>query len=221
MKHPAKYTDSFLPIFFDLLKNTDCVLDPMAGTGKLALIKDYGYKGAIICNDLEPDWQKGENYNVDEWHFTDASNMNWAKNEQFDAICTSPTYGNRMADNFVARDKSHRVTYRHYLGHCLKDGNTGKMQFGSKYCEKHRSIYAECLRVLKKGGIFIVNISNHIRSGKIIDVDNFDKSTLLDLGLLFQEEIKIKTPRMGFGANSKLRVDTESILVFIKDGTEN
>ena len=110
MKHPAKYTDCFLPIFFDLLKNTDCVLDPMAGTGKLALIKDYGYKGAIICNDLEPDWQKGEIYNVDEWHFTDASNMNWAKNEQFDAICTSPTYGNRMADNFVASDKSHRVT---------------------------------------------------------------------------------------------------------------
>lgn len=128
MKHPAKYTDKFLPVFAELLKGRKNVLDPMAGTGKIAEIRKFGYSGRITCNDIEPEWQVGENYQIDEWHFTDAANMDWAADGQFDAICTSPTYGNRMADSFIARDGSKRVTYRHFLGHDLKAENTGHMQ---------------------------------------------------------------------------------------------
>ena len=48
MQHPAKYSDVFIPIFADLLKDCEIVLDPMAGTGKLALIKALGFNGKEI-----------------------------------------------------------------------------------------------------------------------------------------------------------------------------
>ena len=35
-----------------------------------------------------------------------------------------------------------------------------------------------------------------------------------------KDEILIETPRMGFGANANLRVQNESILVFVKDGSK-
>ena len=216
MQHPAKYSNVFLPIFAELLKDCNNVLDPMAGTGKLAKIKEFGYGGKVVCNDIESEWKNGEEYPVDEWHNSDAANMDWAKDGEFDGICTSPTYGNRMADNFVSKDGTKRITYRHYLGHELKEGNTGYMQFGKKYCDKHKEIYAECLRVLKPGGIMIVNVSNHIRLGVEVPVVDFHKDVLSELGAKFEKEIKVNTPRMGYGANSKQRVDTESILIFKK-----
>lgn len=216
MQHPAKYSDVFIPIFADLLKDCEVVLDPMAGTGKLAMIKEFGFRGKVVCNDIESEWKNGEDYLVDEWHCSDASHMEWAEDNSFDAICTSPTYGNRMADNFVSKDGTKRITYRHYLGHELKEGNTGYMQFGGKYCDKHREIYAECMRVLKPGGLMVVNVSNHIRAGAEIPVVDFHRETLESLGAKFEKEIQVKTPRMGFGANSKARVEYESILIFRK-----
>ena len=38
-KHPAKYTNSFIPIFYSILKDCKKVLDPFAGTGKISEIK--------------------------------------------------------------------------------------------------------------------------------------------------------------------------------------
>ena len=38
IKHPATYTDVFIPQFAELLKNCKNVLDPFGGIGKLALI---------------------------------------------------------------------------------------------------------------------------------------------------------------------------------------
>ena len=218
MKHPAKYTDKFLPVFAELLKGRENVLDPMAGTGKIAEIRKFGYSGRITCNDIEPEWQVGEKYQIDEWHFTDAANMDWAEDGQFDAICTSPTYGNRMADSFIARDGSKRVTYRHFLGHDLKAENTGHMHFGERSRDKHLAIWRECKRVLAHDGLLIVNVSNHIRKGAVIDVVNFHKGAIRNMGLTLKDEILIETPRMGFGANANLRVQNESILVFVKDG---
>lgn len=58
VKHPAKYTDTLIPIFADLLRDCPNVLDPMAGTGKIGQIKEHGYKGYIVCNELEPEWHR-------------------------------------------------------------------------------------------------------------------------------------------------------------------
>jgi tRNA G10 N-methylase Trm11 len=217
IKHPATYTNVFIPKFAELLINCENVLDPFGGIGKLALIKEYGFKGHVICNELEPEWAKINKYNVDEWHIGDAAKMSWAKCNSIDAICTSPTYGNRMADHYNAKDDSRRITYRHYLGRPLNEENTGKMQWGNKYRQKHIEIYKECFRVLKRNGLMIVNISNHIRKGEVVNVVDWHKETLIDLGLKLIDKIKLETPRMRFGENFKTRVECEYILVFIKN----
>ncbi|MBF0253178.1 MAG: hypothetical protein HQL29_05115 [Candidatus Omnitrophica bacterium] len=211
MKHPAKYTDSFIPIFAEKLKGFKTILDPFAGTGKISEIKNHGWQGKIICNEIEKEW--AVNPDVDEWHICDAENMNYLKDKSIDAICTSPTYGNRMADHFEAKDKSHRITYRHYLGKPLSENNTGRMQWGKKYQDKHVKIFKEFKRVIKDNGILIINISDHVRSGKIMPVVAWYIFELPRAGFYLKENIEIKTPRMKFGEN-RARVNFENILIF-------
>jgi hypothetical protein len=215
IKHPAIYSDHFIPIFSKLLINSHNILDPFAGIGKIGLIKNHGFLGKITCNELEEEWTKSE-YSIDEWHIGDAANMKWSKDNYFDAICTSPTYGNRMADHHNAKDNSKRITYKHYLGRNLNEENTGMMQWGEKYRNKHIEIYKECKRVLNNDGLFIINISDHIRKGEIIKVSEWHKEILINLGLIFLEEIKCETKRMKYGKNAELRTKYEYIYVFKK-----
>ncbi len=214
IKHPATYTNSFIPKFAELLIGCENVLDIFGGVGKLALIKEHGFTGKVVCNELEREWAETSPHNVDEWHIGDAANMEWAKSNSFDAICTSPTYGNRMADHHNAKDGSKRVTYKHFLGRDLNEANTGRMQWGEKYRQKHLEIYKECGRVLKNGGLMIVNVSDHIRKGQVVNVVEWHKQALTNFGMKLIDEIKIETPRMGFGQNAKSRVQHECILVF-------
>ena len=62
-RHPAKYTDSFIPIFYERLKDTRNVLDSFAGTGKIGMLKNYGYNGKIYTNEIEPEWLSDNEYN--------------------------------------------------------------------------------------------------------------------------------------------------------------
>ena len=214
MKHPAVYTDAFLPIFANLLEGSKKVLDPFAGTGKLAKIKDFGFGGLVVCNELEREWVDSSPYAVDEWHIGDARALSWAVG--VDAICTSPTYGNRMADSHNARDNSRRITYTHYIGRKLTDGNSGGMQWGEKYKKLHQDVWAQCWDILLLGGKLIVNISNHIRGGVEVDVVGWHEACIKGIGFELAEHIKVETPRMKFGANFQKRIQHESILVFVK-----
>lgn len=219
IKHPATYTDSFLPIFSNLLSGKKVVLDPFAGTGKLAIIKDYGFEGQVWCNELEQEWATSSSYNVDKWNIGDARDLSWAVG--VDAICTSPTYGNRMADSHNARDKSRRITYTHYLGRKLSDGNSGGMQWGDQYKHLHEQVWNECWKILPSDGLMIVNVSNHIRSGNEVDVVGWHVDCLKSIGFMPVEHIRVHTPRMRFGANSDKRIMDESILVFLKPEDDN
>ncbi len=120
-----------------------------------------------------------------------------------------------MADTYDGRDGSKRMTYRVCLGRSLSPGNTGAMQWGVSYRAKHIHIWHECVRLLKVGGILVINISNHIRDGRVIDVVGWHRNTLCQRpGLKMETQIDVPTPRMKFGANRNLRVQNESILVF-------
>lgn len=218
--HPAKYSGILLPLFARLLHGCKYVLDPFAGTGKIASIKQHGFTGRVVCNDLEPEW-KDPSFPVDEWHLGDAEHLSWCNDATFDAICTSPTYGNRMADHHDARDASKRRTYKHCLGRDLTDGNTGMMQWGDEYREKHVLVYKELHRVLMPGGLFVLNVSNHVRDGIEVDVVGWHERTMLATGFSLQSMFNVPTPRMKYGENREARVPGEVVLVFIKEGKEN
>lgn len=217
IEHPAKFSDKFIPIIAEILENRNIktVFDPMAGTGKIALIRKFGFKGRIICNELESDWVNKE-YTVDHWYFEDAENLFFIKNESIECICTSPTYGNRLADHWQRKDTSKRFSYSFNIGRELHEENTGKMQWGAKYRQKHESIWREMYRILTKQGLFILNISNHIRSGIEQKVAEWHKEFCEQIGFKLLEVKEIETPRLRYGKNSKSRTKCEYIFIFIK-----
>jgi len=208
IKHPAKYTDCLLPVFSEFLKldGAKTVLDPMAGTGKIHLLPfdTYGVE-------IEKEWADLHEKTI----CADATSLPFESNS-FDAICTSPTYGNRMADCHNAKDASKRNTYTHVLGKNLKDNNTGKMQWGEKYRNFHEKIWEDCYRVLKRDGCLILNFKNHIRKGIEVDVFSWHISCLISLGFKLREVRRIKVKGNRFGQNGKKRIDYEFIALFNK-----
>ena len=214
INHPAKYSDAFIPIFAEELKGKRKVLDPFAGTGKIGEIKRFGYDGVVYANDIEPEWIELGRNKCDVISAVDAERLPDIYPPMFfDAICTSPTYGNRMADHHNAKDGSKRNTYTHTLGHALTDGNTGKMQWGEEYRKKHTRIYANIVPLLSNDGVFILNISDHIRKGEEVPVSAWHIETLEALGMKLEEDIHIPTPRCKYGANANIRVEYEHIYV--------
>jgi DNA modification methylase len=209
MKHPAKYSNPILDVMQEMLVDVSGILlDPFAGTGKIHLLQREDLKTFGV--EIEPEWATLHPQTI----VGDALNLPFA-DASFDAIATSPTYGNRMADHHNAKDGSKRNTYKHTLGRDLHPNNSGQLQWGPKYREFHEKVWAECIRVLKPNGTFILNISNHIRKGEEIDVTDWQVRTI-------QQYIPIKdvrtvgTIRYKEGSNSSLRPDHESVVRFLK-----
>jgi hypothetical protein len=210
--HPATFSNQFIDIFYDEIKDCYNILDPFAGTGKIGMVKNIGYTGKITCNDLEPEYKINCGYSIDKWLHIDASLLTGC----FDAIVTSPTYGNRMADSHNAKDKSKRVTYTHKLGRKLHPENTGAMQWGDRYKLKHIECYNNFYKILEKNGKLIINISDHIRKGVVIDVSGWHLENICSIGFQLIKKYEIPVKRMRFGANNELRVSNEYIYVFKK-----
>lgn len=201
--HPAKYSDVLLPIFSELLKESKLVLDPFGGVGKLKQIRPDA-----IINEIEFEWAKeasGICGDALRLPFVDGT---------FDAICTSPTYGNRMADKYNPTERWSHVGYAHSLKRDLHPQSSGKLQWGETYREFHRLAWKECIRTLKNGGLFILNISNHIRKGKEITVSEWHFGYLIGLKLKYDKSYEINTPRMKKGENRDLRLQNEYIITF-------
>lgn len=213
MKHPAKYSDVLLPVFYEMVKDTSNLLDPFAGTCKISMLKEMGYKGKIYCNELEPEWAELGLGKVDAITTEDAEFLPY-KDNFFDCICTSPTYGNRLADSHNAKDGSKRNSYTHTLGRKLHPENTGHMHWGEKYRDKHEKVWSECKRVLKNGGLLVLNMSDHIRKGEIVNVTEWHINTLENLGFKLVRKEKVETKRLRFGANSHLRLNYEYVILF-------
>ena len=209
MKHPARYSEELMPLLKKILVDNNLqwdskVLDPFAGTGKIHELPfdTYGIE-------IEPEWADMHPRNV----CGDSTKMSFST-AFFDAICTSPTYGNRMADSHQAKDNSKRTTYTHTLGRKLHKNNSGQMQWGDEYRSLHERVYHECYRVLKPNGTFVLNMKNHIRNGDEIDVTGWHKKVLVGIGFEYLQTESISLKGNGFGANGNVRTGVEYILVF-------
>jgi len=71
----------------------------------------------------------------------------------------------------------------------------------------------EVARVTKPGGVFLLNISDCIRNRLVVPVVD-RHANICQTYFSLEDTHEIKTPRMGYGANGKARVDTEVILIF-------
>lgn len=212
--HPAKFTPSIISALEDVLDRYvppgSKILDPFAGVGGIHVFRpEYETWGV----EIEKEW-------ADQHFFTlHGNSLNLAPLAEmgpWDAVVTSPAYGNRMADRY-AGDGTRRHTYRIDLGRELHEDNGGKHQWGSReYDELHAAVWGECYGLIREGGYMIVNVSNHVRDYQEMPVVDWHVMCLADIGFMIREMIPIRTPRMGHGANRSLRVDHEVVIVYQK-----
>lgn len=211
--HPAVFSDSILPVLASLLDPSHVrVLDPFAGVGRiheLRTLLDWNVRTEGVelekeWADLHPDTHVG---NALALEYSDGS---------FDAVVTSPTYGNRLADNHTAKDGSVRRSYTHDLGRQLSVDNSGEMQWGPKYRDFHRAAWIEAKRVLRPQGRLVLNISDHIRQKQRQYVSSWHTETLVAMGFALVDATRVITPRLRSGANSTARVSSELVLAFDK-----
>ncbi len=211
VRHPARYTSALLPVFASMAQGHRSILDPMAGTGKIFELRQLGIDSTIQAIELEPEWASLH----PETQVGNALCLPFAA-ASFDCVITSPTYSNRMADHHEAKDASRRNTYTHAIGRKLHVDNSGQMQWGSDYKQFHWKAWHEVRRVLTPGGVFILNIKDHIRKGKVVKVTRWHVLTLALMGFSMIEHVKVDCPGNRFGQNGEKRIGYESVIKFRK-----
>lgn len=228
------------------------VLDPFAGIGGVHELRDLveGVKVETVGIELMPRWAEAhENTIVGNC----IEVMGAMRAQSFDAVITSPSYGNRMADHHDNRDVcktcggfgkvksspdaltatatcptckgtglSHRRSYAHYYGRdaFLNDApievNTGAMQWGREYRWFHIAAWRGVHRVLRRGGVFLLNVKNHYRGRELVGVADWHDTTCQAIGFSRDAMIGIDTPGFRYGENHEARDDEERLYVFTR-----
>lgn len=205
-RHPAKYSEELLPLLRHWLEGKSRVLDPFGGIGTGNLAQFY--------NELEFEWvEQCGGLRVQG----DATRLTF-KSESFDAVVTSPVYGNRMSDHFEARDSSHRITYRHYLGKPLRPNNAGKLHYPhAGYKRLHLKAWQEVWRVLEKDGLFILNVGDFNVGNIQQKVSAWHVDRCIEIGFHVLDARKVWCPGMRQGANGKNRVPYQNVYKMVKE----
>lgn len=211
--HPAVFTEAILPVLVSLLEpQHHTILDPFAGVGRIHELRELtDWPIETVGIELEKEWADLH----PDTHVGNALDLPFA-DAVFDAVVTSPTYGNRLADSHNAQDGSVRRSYTHDLGRQLSDDNSGAMQWNNKYRDFHRKAWMEAKRVLRPDGRLVINISDHIRRGKRQHVSSWHTETALSIGFALVDSARVVTPRMRSGTHSDARVASELVLAFDK-----
>jgi DNA modification methylase len=208
VRHPAKFGDALIPVLAETIKDYvplgGVVLDPFAGVGKIHLLPYH-----TVGVEIEPEWANQHSQTI----VGDALKLPFPANT-FDAVCTSPVFGNRMSDHHDAKDDSVRYSYKHTLGRDLHPNNSGQLQWGDAYRSFHRLAWAEVARVIKPKGVFVLNISDHIRSFCRMPVSAWHTNTIIRLGFDYLDRIPVETKRLRYGANRELRPVVEYVELF-------
>ena len=208
--HPARYTDALLLTMAQMLTGATRILDPFGGTGKVFLLNSWLPAAQIEAVEIEPEWAARHPRTT----LGNALALPWSDG-YFDAVCTSPTYGNRMADTTFSSSKGNTwQTYTCKIGRRLHPDNSGAMDWGDAYRLFHVAAWTEARRVLSVGGRFVLNIKDHIRAGERQPVTAWHVDTLTALGFAEVEHRRINTPSMRYGANGNVRVEYESVILF-------
>jgi SAM-dependent methyltransferase len=208
VSHPARYSSGMVEFFASMLDQVrhHRVLDPFAGTGGIHALTEFGFDTVGV--ELEPEWARLHDRTI----CGSALELPFDGGTTFDAIVTSPTYGNRLADSHNASDPHLRRSYTHDLGRQLSDGSSGAMQWGDEYREFHRAAWAEAKRVLAFGGRFVLNIKDHIRGGEWQDVAGWHVDTLVELGFCVRAIRPFAVTSLRAGANADARVPCELVI---------
>ena len=222
--HPAKFTGEQLFHIYDHLPTLSShlsrlgptVFDPFAGVGTVADLREHDARVIVTGMEIEPEW--ADQSPIVETG--DSLTYMALTRKRYDAVVTSPSYGNRMADSYDGRDGSVRNTYRIALGRPLDEQNGARLAFTDAPWDEYKDFHAEAIdgmvRVTRKGGRIIVVVKNFIRDGEVVDVVGWWRAQFKARSLTEMAYIPIKAGGLGYGANRDERVEYEYVLVWEK-----
>lgn len=222
--HPASFPPQILAVLREVIPKGR-VLDPFGGVGKLGRL---GPEWEVTSLELEPEWAwRGYENGCAKVIVGDATRLPFP-DASWSCLATSPCYGSRLADTYAPPDyghgderRSHRTrrTYTLALGRALSENNAGAMQWGFPYCELHTKALFEFSRVLVPGGLFVLDIKDHVRDGKAQGVPAWWVAAAYANG--FPEVVERRlVPLKGDQNTARMRkqghavVDVEEIIVF-------
>lgn len=228
-KHPAKFNDDLMSVIRTVVLDDMverevrhyAILDPLAGVGTIHKLRSAHIHTVGI--ELEPEWAEqhpdtitGDSLKILRM-WTDPRRP---EREGYNAVITSPCYGNRMADHHEAKDKSARNTYRHKLGRPLTGGSSAGLQWTTSHDDEykafHRELWALAVQMIEPGGIFVLNIKDHIRKQEIMKVTDWHIATLTALGLRLEAMRKVWATGNRQGQNGDARIEYEWIVTLRK-----
>ena len=210
-KHPATFTDSIIEALEDLIPMMVdpwiIIHDPFAGEGKKlgALCDRLGY--VFTGTDLESWLDADPRVAVGDSTDPDTYPIGFA-------VVTSPTYNNGVNDHFKPseNDTSRRLTYRTAAGHELHPNNTGR--WSGRGSKRGEAEYWRITRDVVKHwpDVAMVNLKDSTRAGEIYRLTRLWEALLEEHGYSVKWH-DVPCPGWRFGTNSKVRADSEVILV--------
>lgn len=189
--HPATFPEAIYGFFDQIVPANANVLDPFAGKG--GIHKLNGLNGRTTTGiELEAEWAECHPRTI----VGTALDLPFSDNE-FDAVVTSPAYGNRLADSY-AGDGTLRFSYRISLGRPLTDGSGAGLHWGDDYRTMHETALKEMIRVTKPEGLIVINMKDHQRQGEHQAVCDWWAYTMTDHGLTITDRILMHSGGIGF-----------------------
>lgn len=210
-KHCATFTPSVQAAIQELWEDLPGgILDPFAGIGTI-----HGMGRADTFGiEIEPEWadQHDRTLTGDSLGLVDL--LIDEDEPTYRGIVTSPTYGNRMADQYDGRDGSTRATYAISLGHEVHDASTARLQWGQPYRHWHHQHIQAWRRLLDDEGWVILNMKDHPRGGERMRVCRWWLHTMLCTGFDLVTAVQVDTPGMKFGAQGDIDIGHEMVYLF-------
>lgn len=224
--HPCRYTTAVLDEIAGLLNgeafaqglNRLAVIDPFAGTGE-RVYRHKTFTEHVWCGlELE------ESFIAAPWVMPgNALNIPFGA-RSFHAYATSFVFPNRMTDTFVTAEGSPHtyMTYRHAAAanhqqrtYQLHQANAGGMRWGDAYRAFHSRAIAEGIRVLGQGGLFVVEMKDHLVKGECVHVTDWfcEEFRRQRCGICGTIDVPVTGNRKGSAGSRDQRVDHSTIIV--------
>lgn len=208
------------------------VVDSFAGTGKRvaehSTSSEHIWRGTELEESfIEADWVEHGN----------AKKLPWGSGA-FNVAATSVVFPNACTDDFVSseRDTSLRHTYSHAArarvgdrSYRLHPDNAGAMPWGrggkkrgdgSAWRSLHVAAFAEQRRAVGRGGLIIIEVSNHLVTLKRgepqveIDVVGWVRGEFARQGCVEEQAVPIVLRRLRHGTNREARVEHTYVIAF-------
>lgn len=212
------------------------MLDPFGGVGGVHALRERDDRWLTYAVEIEKEWAfvstfRGNTTCMDFFEFDrdamftrilrDGTSMDdwkfYPAPERFDAVVTSPCYGNRMADHHNAQDGSRRRSYKHDLGRELTPGSSAGMQWGREYRNFHRRAWLRVFQLLDDFGLFVLNVSDHVRRGELVEVARWHDQWIMKNCMCERVDAEVVgTPRLRYGENREARAEGEMVYAYRK-----